>query len=373
MGEVYVTDDGAETTSTSATTSASSTAPSPRSTTSRPAGSTSPSSQGAPRRSTSLDGAGDPPHHRQIKAAIPPSRPDHDVVITRNRRHVGDIESLPSSRRSAVPPGSRPRQHAVHPPHPRPPTIAATARAQDQADAAFRARADEIGIQRYLVCRTERPLSEDIKRKDRPVLQRGLRLRGGGPDVRSSYEIPLKLHGPGSTRSVPPPGTRHQRARPAGLGGDGGSASCTPANGSRSRSWASTRSSPTSYKEHPRGAGPRRPPNDRRGGRGLDRLRTASPTRRRPASCSPPTMGSSCPALRGAGGGRNGGSQPLGARAQSCRSSASASGCRRRSSSSDGRSATSPNTKRVEPLQNRLIALNRSHRWGCCRPSVRTR
>src|SRR3989442_9971305 len=53
----------------------------------------------------------------------------------------------------------------------------------------------QIGIQPdILVCRTERPLSEDLKRKIAQFCNVDFGCVVESPDVKSIYEIPLKLH-----------------------------------------------------------------------------------------------------------------------------------------------------------------------------------
>jgi CTP synthase len=61
----------------------------------------------------------------------------------------------------------------------------------------------QIGIQPdILVCRTERPLSEDLKRKIAQFCNVDFGCVVESPDVRSIYEIPLKLHEQGLDREV---------------------------------------------------------------------------------------------------------------------------------------------------------------------------
>src|SRR3989442_12960891 len=61
----------------------------------------------------------------------------------------------------------------------------------------------EIGIQPdSLVCRPERPLSEDIKRKIALFCNVDFGCVVESPDVKSIYEIPLKLHAQGLDKEV---------------------------------------------------------------------------------------------------------------------------------------------------------------------------
>jgi len=61
----------------------------------------------------------------------------------------------------------------------------------------------QIGIQPdILVCRTERPLSEELKRKIAQFCNVDFGCVVESPDVKSIYEIPLKLHDQGLDREV---------------------------------------------------------------------------------------------------------------------------------------------------------------------------
>jgi len=61
----------------------------------------------------------------------------------------------------------------------------------------------QIGIQPdILVCRTERPLSEDLKRKIAQFCNVDFGCVVESPDVRSIYEIPIRLHEQGLDREV---------------------------------------------------------------------------------------------------------------------------------------------------------------------------
>src|SRR6266542_4103955 len=61
----------------------------------------------------------------------------------------------------------------------------------------------QIGIQPdILVCRTERPLSEDLKRKIAQFCNVDFGCVVESPDVKSIYEIPLKLHAQGLDKEV---------------------------------------------------------------------------------------------------------------------------------------------------------------------------
>src|SRR2546425_2276373 len=61
----------------------------------------------------------------------------------------------------------------------------------------------QIGIQPdILVCRTERSLSEDLKRKIAQFCNVDFGCVVESPDVKSIYEIPLKLHEQGLDKEV---------------------------------------------------------------------------------------------------------------------------------------------------------------------------
>src|SRR3989442_2183096 len=61
----------------------------------------------------------------------------------------------------------------------------------------------QIGIQPdILVCRTERPLSEELKRKIAQFCNVDFGCVVESPDVKSIYEIPLKLHDQGLDREL---------------------------------------------------------------------------------------------------------------------------------------------------------------------------
>jgi len=324
--------------------------------------------QGAPRR-YSATVAGDPPHTDEIRPRSAVSAPTNDVVIT-------EIAHGGRHRVAAVPRGDPPvrqevgrDQHAVHPPHPRP-LHRAHRRAQDQPTQ-LRARADgNRDFSQISSCAGPNDRSPRTQAQDRPVLQRGLRLRGGrAPTFARSTRSPLKLHDPGARQgSVPPPGIDTKEPdlrawaamveRPARQRTD------------QDRVVASTRSSPTATRAS-RGAGPTAASQRRRGGRGLDRLRRFT-DQEKAASCSPLPWAPRARRLRVRG--VDGMVEPSAGRAStSCRSSASAAGCRRRSSSSDGRSATSPSMRAIQRDQPVLQRLDSLRVGGCCRPSVRTR
>ena len=98
--------------------------------------------QGTPRRVPRLDGAGHPAHHRRDQGRHPPARPGPRRRHHRDRRHRRRhrVAAVPRGD-PPVPAGARARQRPVHPPHARA-VHRRHRRAQDQADAALGPRAD---------------------------------------------------------------------------------------------------------------------------------------------------------------------------------------------------------------------------------------
>jgi CTP synthase len=131
----------------------------------------------------------------EIKTAIRRLAPDHDVVITEIGGTVGDIESLPflEAIRQFRQEVGRDNTLFIH--LTLVPYIAATAELKTKPTQHSVRELMEIGIQPdILVCRTERPLSEEIKRKIALFCNVDFGCVVESPDVRSIYEIPLKLH-----------------------------------------------------------------------------------------------------------------------------------------------------------------------------------
>jgi CTP synthase len=83
------------------------------------------------------------------------------------------------------------------------PFIAATAELKTKPTQHSVRELMQIGIQPdILVCRTERPLSEDLKRKIAQFCNVDFGCVVESPDVKSIYEIPLKLHAQGLDKEV---------------------------------------------------------------------------------------------------------------------------------------------------------------------------
>jgi len=139
----------------------------------------------------------------EIKSAIRRLAPDHDVVITEIGGTVGDIESLPflEAIRQFRQEVGRENTLFIH--LTLVPYIAAAAELKTKPTQHSVRELMQIGIQPdILVCRTERPLSEEIKRKIALFCNVDFGCVVESPDVRSIYEIPLKLHEQGLDKEV---------------------------------------------------------------------------------------------------------------------------------------------------------------------------
>ncbi|HWA41301.1 MAG TPA: CTP synthase, partial [Gemmatimonadales bacterium] len=130
----------------------------------------------------------------EIKAAIRRSAPGHDVVITEIGGTVGDIESLPfleAIRQFRQEVG---RDNALFIHLTLVPYIAAAGEVKTKPTQHSVRELMEIGIQPdILICRAERPLAADIKRKIALFCNVDYNCVVESPDVRTIYEIPLKF------------------------------------------------------------------------------------------------------------------------------------------------------------------------------------
>ena len=139
----------------------------------------------------------------EIKSAIRRLAPDHDVVITEIGGTVGDIESLPflEAIRQFRQEVGRENTLFIH--LTLVPFIAATAELKTKPTQHSVRELMQIGIQPdILICRTERPLSEELKRKIAQFCNVDFGCVVESPDVRTIYEIPLKLHEQGLDNEV---------------------------------------------------------------------------------------------------------------------------------------------------------------------------
>ncbi len=139
----------------------------------------------------------------EIKNAIRRTAPGHDVVITEIGGTVGDIESLPfleAIRQFRQEVG---RDNALFMHLTLVPYIAAAGEIKTKPTQHSVRELMQIGIQPdILVCRTERPLSAEIRRKIALFCNVDFACVVESPDVKSIYEIPLRLHDQGLDREV---------------------------------------------------------------------------------------------------------------------------------------------------------------------------
>src|SRR3970040_269625 len=131
----------------------------------------------------------------EIKNAIRRTAPGHDVVITEIGGTVADIESLPfleAIRQFRQEVG---RDNAIFIHLTLVPYIAAAGELKTKPTQHSVRDLMQIGIQPdILICRSDHPLNQDIKRKIALFCNVDFGCVVESPDVRSIYEIPLKLH-----------------------------------------------------------------------------------------------------------------------------------------------------------------------------------
>ena len=163
--------------------------------------------QGAPRRVPRRHGAGHPAHHERDQGRIREmADPETDVVITEVGGTVGDIESLPflEAIRQIRHEIGRDRCFFLHVsllPYIGPSGELKTKPTQHSV-AALRS----IGIQPdAIVCRSDRPISDGLKRKISLMCDVDEEAVVSAPDAPSIYDIPKVLHcrGPGRLRGTP--------------------------------------------------------------------------------------------------------------------------------------------------------------------------
>jgi CTP synthase len=139
----------------------------------------------------------------EIKHAIRRSAPGHDVVIIEIGGTVGDIESLPfleAIRQFRQEVG---RENALFVHLTLVPFIAAAGELKTKPTQHSVRELMEIGIQPdVLVCRSDQPLSAEIKRKIALFCNVDFGSVIESPDVRSIYEIPIRFHEQGFDRTV---------------------------------------------------------------------------------------------------------------------------------------------------------------------------
>jgi CTP synthase len=139
----------------------------------------------------------------EIKHSIRRTAPGHDVVITEVGGTVGDIESLPfleAMRQFRQEVG---KEHTLFIHLTLVPWIAAAGELKTKPTQHSVRELMQIGIQPdILVCRSERPLSADIKGKIASFCNVDFGCVIESPDVASIYEIPLRFHAQGFDREV---------------------------------------------------------------------------------------------------------------------------------------------------------------------------
>jgi len=139
----------------------------------------------------------------EIKAAIRRAGPGHDVVITEVGGTVGDIESLPfleAIRQFRQEVG---RENALFLHLTLVPYIAAAGELKTKPTQHSVRDLMQIGIQPdILICRSEKALSTDIKRKIALFCNVDYQCVIESPDVQSIYEIPLLFHAQGLDREA---------------------------------------------------------------------------------------------------------------------------------------------------------------------------
>jgi len=139
----------------------------------------------------------------EIKGHIRRLAPDHDVVIVEIGGTVGDIESLPfleAIRQFRQEVG---RDNAIFIHLTLVPFIAATAELKTKPTQHSVHELMEVGIQPdILVCRSERPLPEELRRKIALFCNVDFGCVVESPDVESIYQVPLRLSEQGLDRVV---------------------------------------------------------------------------------------------------------------------------------------------------------------------------
>ncbi|HUG27516.1 MAG TPA: CTP synthase [Gemmatimonadales bacterium] len=139
----------------------------------------------------------------EIKHSIRRTAPGHDIVITEVGGTVGDIESLPfleAMRQFRQEVG---KEHTLFVHLTLVPWIAAAGELKTKPTQHSVRDLMQIGIQPdILICRSERPLSADIKGKIASFCNVDFGCVIESPDVASIYEIPLRFHAQGFDREV---------------------------------------------------------------------------------------------------------------------------------------------------------------------------
>ena len=139
----------------------------------------------------------------EIKAAIRRLAPENDVVIVEVGGTVGDIESLPFLEAIRQFRHDVGRENAIFIHLTLMPYIAAAGEVKTKPTQHSVRELMEIGIQPdILILRTERPISDDIKRKIALFCNVEFGAVIESPDVRTIYEIPLRFNEQGLDERV---------------------------------------------------------------------------------------------------------------------------------------------------------------------------
>ncbi len=139
----------------------------------------------------------------EIKAALKRTAPGHDVVIIEIGGTVGDIESLPflEAIRQFRQDVGRENSLFVH--LTLVPWIAAAGELKTKPTQHSVRDLMQVGIQPdMLICRSEQPLNAEIKRKIALFCNVDFNSVIESPDVKSIYELPLRFHEQGFDREV---------------------------------------------------------------------------------------------------------------------------------------------------------------------------
>jgi CTP synthase len=134
----------------------------------------------------------------EIKASVRRIAPDNDVVIVEIGGTVGDIESLPFLEAIRQFRHDVGRENALFIHLTLVPFISAAGEVKTKPTQHSVRDLMEIGIQPdFLICRSERPLSQEVKRKIALFCNVDFGAVIESPDVPSIYEIPLVFHDQG--------------------------------------------------------------------------------------------------------------------------------------------------------------------------------
>ena len=272
----------------------------------------------------------------EIKGAMKRLAPESDVVIVEIGGTVGDIESLPFLEAIRQFRHEIGRENAIFIHLTLVPYIAAAGEVKTKPTQHSVRELMEIGIQPdILICRTERALSEDVKRKIALFCNVEFGAVIESRDVPTIYQIPLLFHEQGSTSASCTSSACWASARRiSSQWRSMVQRVLAPARTRQDRGHRQVHGSRRQLQERAGSADPRRHRQRRRRRHLMARQRSASPAANGPASFSPTftacwcRVDSACAASKEC-------SRPSATRANpDCRSSASASECRRRSSSS---------------------------------------